>query len=481
MPNYSFLLLISAFLCNLAYSQKCNCNTELKFVIDYYERNLPGFKDNVTPETKPTYEKLKQTLLSSSKTSTTKVDCFKTLTHYVEFFKDNHSSIYMQTADINERDDKALKKFYKSDIYKETENITLQEADLKVYAPDDIRGIYQIEDSTYVIAIVPNQTAFRDYVGIILFSKSKLWTRGQVKMELKQKDKGKFEAFVYMRNHSLSYRPHFNLNNGVLGDTWFKTNLKKKVAHNMLNQHELVFKSLDDSTHYMRIPTFSGDYTAVLNSFFEKHHADLVKKPYLIIDVRNNGGGSDRNAALLLKYVYTNPIPEDVMDHYVTTDNLNMWERWYADLSQDTLNYDKEYLTTFLEEIEQMKQASLGSFIKRGEPDSIRIENPSTEIKRIAIITNKHCASSCETLLFWARESKKTLITGENSGGYVGYGENGSLRTPCFNFLLTCTMTRYRDQRSFEVVGIPPDYELDLNSDWIEQTNILLHQKNWNR
>jgi C-terminal processing protease CtpA/Prc len=92
-------------------------------------------------------------------------------------------------------------------------------------------------------------------------------------------------------------------------------------------------------------------------------------------------------------------------------------------------------------------------------------------------MTNRWCASSCESLLFLAKESDKTIIVGENSGGYVGYGEVGEIETPCYNFDLTCTMTRYKKQRAYEVIGIEPDIMLDKQKDWIEQTIKFLEKK----
>ena len=74
-------------------------------------------------------------------------------------------------------------------------------------------------------------------------------------------------------------------------------------------------------------------------------------------------------------------------------------------------------------------------------------------------------------------ESDKTIIVGENSGGYVGYGEIGSVLTPNFNFELGATMTRYNKQRAYEAEGIPPDYYLSNDEDWVKQTLKILKAK----
>ena len=125
-------------------------------------------------------------------------------------------------------------------------------------------------------------------------------------------------------------------------------------------------------------------------------------------------------------------------------------------------------------EIESMKVAPLNSFIPRIDRELIQLEEVLTNPKKVAIIVNKRCASSCEDLLFMAKESSKTILVGENSGGYVGYGEITFVPTPCYQFNLGCTMTRYTDQRQYEAFGIAPTFYLDNGSNWIEQTQQLL-------
>ncbi len=166
--------------------ENCSCSTELDFVIDYYERNLPGFKDNVTSKTKAYYDNLKQNLRRASKKADNKLACFKVLTYYVEFFKDNHSSIRMYFPPIDEKDPNQLDIFYKSKIYNSREFYALHKDELKQYPIDDIRGIYQTKDSAYTIAVIQNKNTLRDYIGVIVESKSKLWNPGHVKLEIKK-------------------------------------------------------------------------------------------------------------------------------------------------------------------------------------------------------------------------------------------------------------------------------------------------------
>ena len=458
------------------YSQdNCSCQEELKFVIGYYERNLPGFKDNVTSTTKKDYNTFKNILLETSNNAKNKTDCFKVLTRYVEYFKDNHSSIRMKYPIVNEKDSTQLADFLKSPIFTSREQWTLQDKDFDQYRLNDIRGLYQTKSGTYKIAIIPDKTPFRDYIGVIVESKTKLWKKGQVKMELKKKpDSENYEAFVFMRNHSLSYEYNFTFSDGILGENWFKTSLKNKINYATDVPPVFDFKKINDSIAYLKIPTFSGGQSAKIDSLYKASFNTIRSTPYLIIDVRNNGGGSDSNATPLLEFIYTNKIKTDRVDVYVTPDNLKMWERWYHAAKQDTLNYGQEALAWFENEISKQKQAKPNTFIVRSKGKKIIRKYNSNKVKKVAIIYNRRSASSCESLLFWAMQSSKTILVGENSGGYVGYGEIGTIKTPCFNFDLGCTMTRYRKQRKYEATGIPPDYYLTNKKDWIAQTIDLL-------
>ena len=465
------LLLLSSF----GYTQNsCPCKQELDFVVDYYEKNLPGYADNVYAETQDDYNTLKNNLRNEAQQAIDAVHCFKLLTYYVEFFKDNHSQIRMSSDNVDENNEAEVAAFLASEMYQNRETYQLTPQDLQEYALDDVRGTYVINGGSYTVAVVPNKGVLRDYIGVIIASESKLWKKGQVKFELKSKKDGNFEAFTYLRNHSLRYSYNYTFKDGILGDIWFKKNLENKVNYAINPDRQYEFQVVRDSVAYIRIPSFSGSRTAIIDSLYDVAKPQIGQKEYLIIDVRDNGGGSDNNAMPLLDYIYTGPIQGDKVDLYVTEDNIKMWERWHANAKKDTANYSKGMVNWFANEIAKMKKAKPGTFIPRSKGRKMRRKAKPGRVQKVAVIFNKNCASSCESLLFWAMQSDKTLLVGENSGGYVGYGEMGSVKTPCYEFTLSCTMTRYQKQRAYEADGIPPDFRLDNSTDWISQTIELL-------
>ncbi len=460
-------------------SQNCDCEKELTFVVNYYEENLPGFKDNVSDVNMETYQLFKNDLFDLSRTYCQDEDlCFKTLLVYVEFFKDNHSSIYTNnTVQIDENNSEEVQDFLSSPLYKNRE--TIENLPLNPRNPiQEIENQYQTKDGTYTVAIVKNKNDFRDYVAVIVDSKTTLWKKGQVKFELKKVGENSYDMFMYMRNHSLQYYKNVQLLDGILNDGWYNIQLENKISYNTkVASRDLTFKEMDTEINYMYIPTFNGNWYAKIAAFYEEHRASIESKPYLIIDVRNNGGGSDACVSPLLKYLYTQPFKSDKVDIYATEENIRKCLEWYEMFKEDTINFSPEFLEEFEDEIAAMKAAPNQSYIPRSTGEMVHLDSVFANPQKIVIIANKNCASSCETLLFWAMDSDKTIIVGENSGGYVGYGEITGVKTPHFNFELGCTMTRYSDQRKYEADGIPPDHYFHNQEDWIDQAVKLLKKR----
>ncbi len=440
------------------FAQSCKCVDEFDYVVNYYEQNLPGFNDNVSVENQSEYDLFKKGLREKALGfCENKVECFRYLLKYVEFFKDNHSSIYFNDS-VPESYLDTITPVEILNFYKD-----------KKYPISEIQNCFQSQDLVYTVFILENKTEHYDYLGIILDSKIPNWRYGNVKFELKKKANGKYDLLQYMRNRSMHLYQDVEFKDGVLANNWFNIQLKSKKSYATDAPNELVFKSLDKETNYISIPTFSGNWTAKLDSFYKKHDAAIRSKSKLIIDVRNNGGGSDDNANPLLKYIYTKPFYTDKVELFVTEENIRKSVEWYENNKLDTINFDNVFMQEILDEIDTMKKTPLNTFITRVDKQKIELDSVLTKPSKVAILMNRNCASSCEALLFWAKESDKTILLGENSGGYVGYGEIETSTTPNFNYLLGCTMTRYEKQRQFEAEGIPPTHYLLNDKDWIKQ------------
>ena len=168
--------------------------------------------------------------------------------------------------------------------------------------------------------------------------------------------------------------------------------------------------------------------------------------------------------------MYTKPIIEkETVELYATKDIIKLYEDDFNKIMKDSTQVNAETIQAFREGIAELKKAKLNSFVQQSEIDTLTLE-PTYFPKKVGIIYNGGCASACEDLLFKSKFSDKTILLGDNSGGFVGYGNIFTVYTPHYNFGLSCSTTRYSTQWKYEVVGITPNVKLDYNRDWIQQS-----------
>ncbi len=405
--------------------------------------------------------------------------CLPVLDAYVEFFRDQHTSISgAERPNVNPQDTAAVVRFQRSAAYQDAEVVGLvKQGKLPLAA---IEGQYQTADSTYLIQIQPARTKFRDYVGVIVASRTPLWKVGQVKLELQRKlNKQSYRVIQYQRNHAPTIVDEVQVGQGNLkGTSWRKIGAPPTSQLLGPEKHP-VFRQLTGATTYLRIPSFGGQRQAQLDSVYRQVRAGGRQGKNLLIDVRGNGGGSDDNVEPLLPLLLTSAFQDDLLEeYYVTPDNIERLTEYYRGMQKDSANYGAVALGKMRTKLRWLQQAPEGQFL--ADPAVAHrtfAATPATWPARVVILYDRGCASSCETLLFWARHSTKTLLLGENSGGYVGYGNIFTIATPCYQFNLASTTLRLPNQLQYEVTGVPPAIRLSPNEDWLQQAVRIVEQQ----
>lgn len=478
MKKILLLFLLIIFVSKVYSETNTKCLEDYNFVVDYIENNSPAFSDNVNDKTRSDYEKLKKGLKEKVKTISSKNDCAKYLVYYIEVFNDNHTYLRIPAnAKVDESDGKQVAKFLESELFKNRETYKLKLKNLVKTTLNDVRGIYETADSSYKVAVVESKNQFRDYIGVIIDSKSKLWKKGQVKFELKKKKENLYEGFFYSRYHSLIYKTVVPFNDGILSDNWFKSEIQNKVNHSLNFNRKTKFEVKGDFA-YLRIPTFSGNSFKELSKLYKESAAEIHKTPYLIIDVRNNGGGSDTNVRPLIDFFYSKPMVfKEKLEVFAGKKVKELYKSSFADVMKEREKVSPETIAYYKELIQILEKAKPKTFATIGEGSETIKGKAHKYPQKVAILYNRGCGSSCETLLFFAKEAKKAILVGENSGGYVGYGNIFPIRTPQYKFTMQASTTRYKNARKYEVVGVSPDYRLDYKSDWIEQTKNILRSE----
>jgi hypothetical protein len=326
---FTFLLYTSGL-----FSQQVTNAHTLDSVKAYLERNYAGFADKVNPQTKQAYlAHTKQSDEYAGKASSD-AEYYLAVHHYLTFFKDQHLYINTpaDTADIEK-------------IQPDYDKVT----QLYNTGKNSIEGIYYTGDSIYKVALIKSKKGLRTYAGIILTSKAATWKQGQVKFELIETGVNQYMGIWYNRAHYLSFNPvRFNPRNGLGDQGWYKHNSLPDSEEDAVtifteeSKTNTFFKLLNDSTCYLRIKTFNATNARNIDSVINANKTSLQSKPKLIIDLRGNGGGSDRSMSYLKPILYTAPVKNIGVDMLSTPENIAAWDtlidQYRKDLPKDYLD-----------------------------------------------------------------------------------------------------------------------------------------------
>ena len=235
------------------------------------------------------------------------------------------------------------------------------------------------------------------------------------------------------------------------------------------SDEEISSKSISSDIFYIKISSFAYENIAPFKELIEKNSEKIENSKALIIDVRNNGGGTDDVYQPLLPYILTNPIRIMSVEFFATHTLVNGL-RDYAikNIKQDSINEVKR-----IDEDLREYRENIGKFVLYGDKkvmiDSIAL-NPKGP-KQVIILANRNVASSAENFLFSSRQSKKVKIMGTPSMGALDYGSIREFKFGCDNYQLL--LPTYRSARlpqyPIDNIGIQPDIYLDESiSDWID-------------
>lgn len=167
----------------------------------------------------------------------------------------------------------------------------------------------------------------------------------------------------------------------------------------------IVKKILPGNVGYIRIiaeadlpPEYEGDHTPTLDLFRNavKEFSD-AKAAGLIVDVRNNGGGSDQMVTQFMSSFYKEKTFYEYQNYF--NFETNSWEIWVLDEKNSTDPNNVKYV-----------DPGQGLYIEPGQP---RFDGP------VVAITNNECISSGEGVAMGIRNLPNGKVVGF-------YGTNGS-------------------------------------------------------
>lgn len=224
------------------------------------------------------------------------------------------------------------------------------------------------------------------------------------------------------------------------------------------------FQVLGKDTILFVIPTFNDAYAATMKKLVARHRAELESHKNWIIDVRDNGGGSDSTYAPLMGFLLDGDLRGFRTEYLVTPANLKAQEAICASTSIKA-HCDKQMAPV----LEKMRAAAPGSFV-RTEEARVEVEKIKLEAKRparVALLTDRDCGSSCEQFVLEARTSYRVKVVGRPTYGAIDVSNMRPHLLPSGRAQLwyaTTRTTRLPDMR-IDAIGVAPDILLPKPAD----------------
>ncbi|MBX2891054.1 MAG: hypothetical protein KF734_09030 [Saprospiraceae bacterium] len=472
--RYLLLVLMLCLSTLFASAQSCPCTEQFDWLRQKLALNYSGYRDKVTSHNQAEFDRHTVDFREKINQAQSDTACLRLMRDWAQWFRDGHVQLYQKTGAVSDNPVEIRQRFA------DWENIALSETEARAHLDQDgrdpVEGIYDMAGGNYRVALVRRESARRDFAAVILQADSVWWMPGQVKFELRQNTPATFDARFFMRDHSMR-DAKATFDNGKLTFSDLGPWHKQYPGTPSTPEKPQIFtlKQLDAQTLLLTVPTMNETVRLELDSLVKANASLLEQTENLIIDCRNNGGGSDITFYPLRPYILTGSVKGYRGQIYATEDNVEKYDR----LSKDK-GWPKKYRRQFARIARKMRRNMGGYFGKCGEA-TMRLKKMKPYPKRVAILINGYCASSCEQFVYYAEQSNRVTLIGQNTAGIMDYGNLHNLDFPCGQFGLaypTSRSCRVEIGKAIDGTGIAPDIRLDeKEKDWVEYARQYLSRK----
>ena len=452
-------------------AQTCPCEKEFLHIKNIVENNFAGFPDRIKALSKATYQKKADELLQLTRNKFAYDNCPLIISRYLDIFKSNHLGFSLD-LDYSKTD---------TDFVNHRPIFTITEEKIAALKQSTSwEGIYYfIHDSSMKIAVIKDPTPLHDYIGVTLESTRPTWKKGMIKWEGKLVNDSLLRGLLYMRNHRPKFE-YFNLweDNNRLGGDWQREGAPVKEYTRFASTGEqfptIHAKSLTPNTFYIKMGSFNPRYKRVIDSILKTNEQLLNTTPNLVLDLRDNGGGTDACWEGLIPWLYTQPIKMIGADIWATATTISRYKKGIEDKS-----LPKEMVDNINRQIAAMEKEK-GKWMKH---DDDRIDSsfrPKPFPRKIVVLINRWCGSATEEFLLAARQSTKVILAGENTVGNLDYSNIVTIPFSCYPYTLVYATTRSRRldiHQGIDNIGIAPTYHLAEKDDWIKEALKIAEQQ----
>lgn len=253
-----------------------------------------------------------------------------------------------------------------------------------------------------------------------------------------------------------------------VSSVWMK-GTKQAVSNMEANKKRtdlVTFRKLNDDFLYVKLAVFDQREVGKLDSMLAANRELLARTPYLIMDLRGNGGGNTSTSDEMARLIYTNPIVYPAWDYRSSEEFIKSKERELKAYKDTTDPYYKRVVNLL-----NAAKANPGKMVK-DSGDLVRTLDidPKSYPRQIAFLIDKGSGSATEFYIFEGKQSKKVTLFGTNSYGVMDYGSDQDFRICDGMYNLATPWGRNGWVKDFRIdnVGFKPDVSIpEGEKDWI--------------
>lgn len=471
------LIIILLFLPNLLMAQNCNCSSDYLWVKSFFEKNDAGFQIAVQQKTMQNYILFSDSIEQIANTINSPFECEKLLSNWTKFFRKGHIGVELNNENFNSDTIIINKTIVDYTIDNINYNIANNIGDTQ------LQGIWISKNYTLGIIKDPLKSSEDKYIAFVISSSYPEWKKGMLKFEILKTKTGKLSCNYFMFNHSLSKRSIVQVNENHLNiDSGFLNLYKQDVYENKIDSLDIsllrktfpYFIVLSDKTTLLRLPSFEPYQKRFIDLILKENKKQIISHENLIIDIRDNGGGTDRAFDKIIPFLYTNPIVSYNIEFLSTPENNNyLYE-----------NNESFLAKLFVKKYVKKLNNHQGEFVNILGKDTLitKMKKVYEKPQHVYILINENCASSAEQFLLAAKQSTKVKLIGKNTFGALDLSNVKEVRSPdgLFTLYYSVSRTLRPAEQLIDNKGIAPDIKLNKSIDdyrWLNYLMIIMNDQ----
>lgn len=475
-----FLLILTLFILKNGYAQNCSCVDNFSWLKETMEKNDAGFQYAIDQKGEKAYQKHSDIYAKKVQSIIIKEKCTEALLEWLRFFRNGHLWIGLNN-DLKKT--QAIDSAKIIEQYKNSEIFPFDEKRFNEYVSNiehpGYEGVWT--SPPYLVGV---KKVKDEYIGFIIEADGLYWKKNQVKFKISE-EKGQASATYYLKNHSVKKFNEVQL----LGNNYLQLGfvIFKRIAPNFPSDTSIeryfrllatdvpLFEKLSENTAILRIPSFSYSEKRLIDSTIEVNKDIITSTENLIIDLRDNGGGSDESFQSILPLIYTNPLRTVGLELLSTPLN----NQRMSDLinNRDLSDEDKKWAEDALKKLNK----HLGGFVNLDSTNIVieRFDTIYPYPENVGIIINGRNGSTTEQFLLAAKQSKKVKLFGTTTMGVLDISNMYTVNSPCNDMKLAYALSKSLriPEMAIDDKGIQPDYYIDKSIPkygWVEFVESVL-------